>query len=98
MALDVSALVGETVQLSPSVPLLVIGDPLTVKSEAGADSPTLVTVPPPPPPDAAVVCLLPSGKMTPLPVPLKLRFPLIVWPALNVFADANCGTLLVSRF
>src|SRR5580698_426356 len=48
MALAVSAFVGATVQLSPSVPLVVTGDPLTVKSELGALNPTLVTVPPPP--------------------------------------------------
>src|SRR5579863_406365 len=47
MALAVSALVGATFQASPSVPLVVIGDPLTVKSELGALSPTLVTVPAP---------------------------------------------------
>ena len=45
MAFAVAALVGATVQLNPSVPLVVTGEPLTVKSELGALSPTLVTVP-----------------------------------------------------
>jgi hypothetical protein len=44
MAFAVSAFVGATVQFSASVPLLVTGDPLTVKSELGALSPTLLTV------------------------------------------------------
>jgi len=50
IAFAVSALVGAVVQFKPSVPLLVIGDPLTVKSLLGALRPTLVTVP-----DAAFV-------------------------------------------
>src|ERR1700732_1484721 len=47
MAFATSALVGATVQLSPSVPLPVSGEPLTVKSVEGAPRPTLVTVPVP---------------------------------------------------
>jgi hypothetical protein len=46
IALAVAALVGATFHFRPRVPLLVTGDPLTVKSDAGADNPTLVTVPP----------------------------------------------------
>ena len=46
IALAVAALVGAMVQFSPRVPLPVIGDPLTVKSEDGALMPALVTVPP----------------------------------------------------
>ncbi len=49
IAFAVLRLVGATVQLSPSVPLPVTGDPLTVKSADGADSPTLFTVPGPVP-------------------------------------------------
>jgi hypothetical protein len=45
IALAVSAFVGATFQFSSSVPLVVTGEPLTVKSETGALSPTLVTVP-----------------------------------------------------
>src|SRR5262249_24741 len=44
-----------------------------------------------------VVCLLPSGKMTPLPVPLKLRLPLMVCPVVKVLAKASCGTFVVSK-
>src|SRR5579863_1085513 len=47
MAFAVSALVGATFQFSARVPLPVTGEPLTVKSETGALSPTLVTVPVP---------------------------------------------------
>ena len=50
IALAVLTFVGGTLQLSPSVPLLVMGEPLTVKSDAGADSATLVTLPLPLPP------------------------------------------------
>ena len=49
MALAVLALVRTTVQFRPSVPADVIGEPVTVKSELGAEKPTLVTVPPPAP-------------------------------------------------
>src|ERR1700733_11904558 len=49
MAFAVAALVGATFQFKPRVPVDVTGDPLTVKSEVGALSPTLVTPPPPPP-------------------------------------------------
>jgi hypothetical protein len=45
IALAVSALEGETVQFSASVPAPVTGEPLTVKSDDGADRPTLVAVP-----------------------------------------------------
>src|SRR5258708_7019228 len=45
IALAVSALVGATFQVSPRVPLVVTGDPLTVKSDDGALSPILFTVP-----------------------------------------------------
>src|SRR5208337_3115633 len=45
IALAVAALVGATFQFSPSVPLVVTGEPLTVKSDDGALSPTLFTVP-----------------------------------------------------
>ena len=45
IALAVSAFVGATFQFSSSVPLVVTGEPHTVKSETGALSPTLVTVP-----------------------------------------------------
>jgi hypothetical protein len=45
MALFVSLLVGATFQLRPSVPLVVTGEPVTVKSDEGALRPTLVTVP-----------------------------------------------------
>src|SRR5580704_2758654 len=48
MALAVAALVGGTFQFRPTVPPVVTGDPLTVKSEEGALKPTLVTVPLPP--------------------------------------------------
>ena len=43
----VLALVGATLQFRFRVPLLVIGEPVTVKSEDGALKPTLVTVPAP---------------------------------------------------
>ncbi len=39
--------VGATVQFSPNVPLLFTGEPLTVKSDGGALSPTVLTVPEP---------------------------------------------------
>src|SRR5579864_6036821 len=60
MAFAVLLLVGDTVQESPSVPLWVMGEPLTVKSDAGALSPTLVTVPTPGKlwPEAKVICPL----------------------------------------
>src|ERR1700686_2821388 len=45
IAFAVSLLVGATFQLRPSVPLLVTGEPLTVKSDDGALSATLFTVP-----------------------------------------------------
>jgi hypothetical protein len=45
MAFAVLALLGATVQFNPSVPVVVTGEPLTVKSDAGAVSPTLLTVP-----------------------------------------------------
>jgi hypothetical protein len=65
MAFEVLVLVGATFHLSPSVPLFVTGEPLTVKSLAGAVSPTLFTVPGPVPgnvcPAGNVICpLLPS--------------------------------------
>src|SRR5580704_14186646 len=44
IAFAVFALVGATAQFSASVPLVAIGEPLTVKSEPGALSPTLLTV------------------------------------------------------
>ena len=47
IALAVLADVGAIVQFSPSVPLPVIGEPVTLKSDEGALRPTLVTVPPP---------------------------------------------------
>jgi hypothetical protein len=47
IAFGMLALVGATVQFSPSVPLVVTGEPVTVKSVAGALSPTLVTLPVP---------------------------------------------------
>ena len=47
MALAVFALVGATFQFRFNVPLLVTGEPLTVKSELGALRPTLLTVPAP---------------------------------------------------
>lgn len=47
IAFAVFVLVGATVQFKPRVPLPVTGEPLTVKSDAGALSPTLVTVPVP---------------------------------------------------
>jgi hypothetical protein len=49
IAFAVSALVGATFQAKFKVPLVVTGEPLTVKSDAGADSPTLFTVPAPVP-------------------------------------------------
>src|SRR5215831_18253705 len=45
IALAVSALVGATVQFSARVPAPVTGEPLTVRSDDGADRPTLVAVP-----------------------------------------------------
>src|SRR5262245_5568866 len=48
IALAVLLEVGATFQFKPRVPLEVTGDPLTVKSDDGAESPTLVTVPVPP--------------------------------------------------
>jgi hypothetical protein len=45
IVLAVSLLVGAAVHLKLSVPLLVMGEPDTVKSELGALKPTLVTVP-----------------------------------------------------
>ena len=45
IALAVFALAGGTVQFRFRVPEVVIGDPLTVKSDEGAANPTLVTVP-----------------------------------------------------
>src|SRR5580704_3654938 len=47
IAFAVAAAVGATFQFRASVPLLVTGDPPTVKSDDGALSPTLVTEPPP---------------------------------------------------
>jgi hypothetical protein len=47
MALAVFAFVGAVLHFRFSVPLFVTGEPLTVKSEDGALSPTLVTVPVP---------------------------------------------------
>src|SRR5579862_1110147 len=47
MALAMSALVGATFQARPSVPELVMGEPETVKSEAGAVRATLLTEPVP---------------------------------------------------
>src|SRR5690242_16564302 len=47
IALAVFALVGATVQFRPNVPAVVIGEPVTVKSELGALRATLVTVPEP---------------------------------------------------
>ena len=47
IALAVSLLSGGTFQDKPRVPAPVTGEPLTVKSEAGALRPTLVTVPVP---------------------------------------------------
>jgi hypothetical protein len=47
MAFAVSALVGARIQFNASVPLEVIGEPFTVKSELGALRATLVTVPVP---------------------------------------------------
>jgi hypothetical protein len=47
IAFAVSALVGATFQAKFRVPAVFTGDPLTVKSDAGADSPTLVTGPVP---------------------------------------------------
>src|ERR1700689_5192358 len=47
MAFTVVVLVGATFQFRLSVPLLVTGEPLTVKSDVGALNPTLVTEPPP---------------------------------------------------
>ena len=49
IAFAVFALVGATAQAMFSVPVVVTGDPLTVKSDAGAVSPTLFTVPGPVP-------------------------------------------------
>src|SRR5579862_4601517 len=46
IALAVSVLVGATVQARLSVPFVVSGEPLTVKSEEGAARATLVTLPP----------------------------------------------------
>jgi hypothetical protein len=45
MAFAVAAFVGATVQFRAKVPLLVTGEPLTVKSDDGALNPTLVTEP-----------------------------------------------------
>src|ERR1700739_3195493 len=45
MALAVSALVGAVFQFRASVPLAVTGEPVTVKSDEGALSPTLLTTP-----------------------------------------------------
>src|SRR5262249_3601756 len=49
IALAVAELVGATFQPRARVPLPVTGDPPTVKSDDGAESPTLVTVPLPVP-------------------------------------------------
>src|SRR5580704_1401774 len=49
IAFGVFPLVGAMFQFRPSVPLLVTGDPVTVKSEMEALSPTLFTVPEPVP-------------------------------------------------
>jgi hypothetical protein len=48
IALAVLAVSGATSQARPSVPLVVIGDPVTMKSVEGAVKPTLVTLPKPP--------------------------------------------------
>src|ERR1700680_650342 len=45
IAFAVFALVGATFQFSPSVPVLVTGEPLTVKYDDGALRPTLATLP-----------------------------------------------------
>src|SRR5260370_32591402 len=47
IALDTLLLVGGTFQFRLSVPLLVTGEPLTVKSDEGAANATLLTVPVP---------------------------------------------------
>ena len=47
IALAALADVGATVQFRPNVPAVMMGEPVTVKSELGALSPTLVTVPEP---------------------------------------------------
>src|SRR5580704_7242329 len=62
IAFAVARFVGATVQLSPNVPLPVTGEPLTVKSEVGALSPTLLTAPVPGKacPGANVICPLPA--------------------------------------
>jgi hypothetical protein len=49
MALAVSLAVGAVIHFRASVPLVVTGEPLTVKFEPGALRPTLVTVPVPVP-------------------------------------------------
>lgn len=64
MALAVSLAVGAVIHFRASVPLVVTGEPLTVKSEPGALRPTLVTVPVPVPGN---VC--PAAKVSrPLPL------------------------------
>ena len=45
IAFDVLLVSGATFQVNPKVPDLVIGDPATTKSVAGAESPTLLTGP-----------------------------------------------------
>src|SRR5450432_341543 len=64
MALAVPASVGGSFHVNPKVPVLVIGDPETLKSDAGAANATLFTVPGPVPgkdcPGAKVICPLPE--------------------------------------
>ena len=45
IAFGVGFVSGGKIQFNPSVPLLVMGEPVTVKSDEGADNATLVTVP-----------------------------------------------------
>ena len=74
------ALEGGTFQFSVRVPLPVTGDPETLKSDAGAASPTLVTVP------------LAPGKVCPLakvmiPLPAIARLPIATCVPLSVISE-----------
>src|SRR5262249_28667865 len=97
MELPVFTLVGGTVQLNPRVPLPVTGEPVTTKSEAGALSPTLVTVPDPPGktwPDAKVIWPLlaifsPVSAGFAVPVP-KRRFKVPLGVAVSLPDGSAC--------